>query len=93
MSPLCNKVVEWMPMWLAPNVVTGMGFIINNIPLVICQFLYGSDLSGPVDNWWCFVVGITYIIYCILDNSDGKQARRTGASSPVGMLFDHFCDA
>ena len=28
-----------------------------------------------------------------MDNSDGKQARRTGSSSPVGMLFDHFCDA
>jgi len=28
-----------------------------------------------------------------MDNSDGKQARRTGASSPVGMLFDHGCDA
>jgi len=24
---------------------------------------------------------------------DGKQARRTGNSSPLGMLFDHGCDA
>ena len=24
---------------------------------------------------------------------DGKQARRTGSSSPLGLLFDHGCDA
>ena len=29
----------------------------------------------------------------MLDNMDGKQARRTGSSSPLGMLFDHGCDA
>lgn len=29
----------------------------------------------------------------ILDNMDGKQARKTGSSSPLGLLFDHGCDA
>lgn len=28
-----------------------------------------------------------------MDNIDGKQARKTGNSSPLGMLFDHGCDA
>lgn len=28
-----------------------------------------------------------------MDNIDGKQARRTGSSSPLGELFDHGCDA
>ena len=28
-----------------------------------------------------------------MDNVDGKQARRTGASSPLGELFDHGVDA
>jgi phosphatidylglycerophosphate synthase len=31
--------------------------------------------------------------YSTLDNMDGKQARRTGSSSPLGLLFDHGCDA
>ena len=31
-------------------------------------------------------------MYCVLDNIDGKQARRTGSSSPLGLLFDHACD-
>jgi len=29
----------------------------------------------------------------MLDNADGKQARKIGASSPLGMLFDHGCDS
>jgi len=24
---------------------------------------------------------------------DGKQARKTGNSSPLGLLFDHGCDS
>jgi len=28
-----------------------------------------------------------------MDAVDGKQARRTGTSSPLGQLFDHGCDA
>lgn len=31
--------------------------------------------------------------YYTLDNIDGKQARRTGNSSPLGMCMDHGCDA
>ncbi|MBP5977864.1 CDP-alcohol phosphatidyltransferase family protein, partial [Brasilonema sp. CT11] len=27
--------------------------------------------------------------YQTMDNLDGRQARRTGASSPLGQLFDH----
>lgn len=29
----------------------------------------------------------------MLDNLDGKQARRTGTSSPLGLMFDHGTDA
>jgi len=32
------------------------------------------------------------LLYQLLDNIDGKQARRTGNSTPFGMLMDHGCD-
>ena len=28
-----------------------------------------------------------------MDNMDGKQARKTKTSSPLGMIFDHGLDA
>lgn len=33
------------------------------------------------------------LVYQTLDNMDGKQARRTGSGSALGLLFDHGCDA
>ncbi|KAF9584810.1 hypothetical protein BGW38_005101 [Lunasporangiospora selenospora] len=38
-----------------------------------------------------FAVGL--FVYQSLDAIDGKQARRTGTSGPLGELFDHGCDA
>jgi len=32
-------------------------------------------------------------LYSTFDNIDGKQARRTKQSSPLGELFDHGCDS
>lgn len=32
-------------------------------------------------------------MYSTMDNIDGKQARRTGTSSPLGELFDHGIDS
>ena len=33
--------------------------------------------------------GIGLFVYQSLDAIDGKQARRTGMSGPLGELFDH----
>lgn len=40
-----------------------------------------------------FLTGFGLFIYQSLDAIDGKQARRTGSSSPLGELFDHGCDS
>lgn len=43
---------------------------------------------------WVYAIGgISVVIYANLDSIDGKQARRTGSSSPLGQLFDHGIDA
>lgn len=39
------------------------------------------------------VCGVSVFVYQTMDAIDGKQARRTGSSSPLGQLFDHGCDA
>jgi hypothetical protein len=43
---------------------------------------------------WLYLVGLLgHFLYQTFDAIDGKQARRTGTSSPLGQLFDHGCDA
>jgi ethanolaminephosphotransferase len=87
---------EWMttlfPLWMAPNLITlcGLGFIIVNVILAI---IYVPDLLGPGPSWLYFSFAAGIWFYSTFDNVDGKQARRTGTSSPLGELFDHGVDA
>lgn len=43
--------------------------------------------------WVYFITALGLFIYQSLDAIDGKQARRTNTSSPLGELFDHGCDS
>ena len=65
-----------------------MGFILILINFG-CLVIYCPTLKEECPPWvyLSWVVGI--FVYQILDNIDGKQARRTGSSSPLGEIFDH----
>jgi phosphatidylglycerophosphate synthase len=53
-------------------------------------YLYHDlTLSQPVPQWTIFYACFCGFMYQTLDAVDGKQARRTGSSSPLGQLFDH----
>jgi ethanolaminephosphotransferase len=63
---------------------------------VIFAIVFAPDMgvgeeAGP--SWMYFSFAIGLWLYSTFDNVDGKQARRTGSSSPLGELFDHGCDA
>ena len=73
--------------------ITLIGFLCTVVPFVLIFSLYGTDFEGPVPAWWCYMGAVLYFIYRMLDEMDGKQARKTGNSSPVGLMFDHGCDS
>ena len=53
---------------------------------------FSQRLSEQASN--IFILNaITLFAYQTLDALDGKQARRTGSSSPLGELFDHGMDS
>ncbi|KAK7545683.1 ethanolaminephosphotransferase 1 [Phyllosticta paracitricarpa] len=87
-----NAFVEILPLWLAPNMVTLLGFffILANVGLLE---LYVPDLVGPAPNWVYYSFAFGLWMYSTMDNVDGKQARRTGTSSGLGELFDHGIDS
>ena len=43
--------------------------------------------------WAYLLCAVGLFIYQSLDAIDGKQARRTNSSTPLGELFDHGCDS
>ena len=50
-------------------------------------------MEGVQPAWQFVLSGVTLWAYSTMDNMDGKQARRTGSGSSLGLLFDHGCDA
>ena len=90
--PCLNKLVNYLPTNLAPNLITFFSLMCNLIAFIIAMLDGGFDFSKPLKRSTCFIIGIFQLIYQLLDNIDGKQARRTGNSTPFGMLMDHGCD-
>eukprot|EP00345_Euplotes_harpa_P000179 CAMPEP_0168320456 /NCGR_PEP_ID=MMETSP0213-20121227/1678_1 /TAXON_ID=151035 /ORGANISM="Euplotes harpa, Strain FSP1.4" /LENGTH=195 /DNA_ID=CAMNT_0008321903 /DNA_START=17 /DNA_END=604 /DNA_ORIENTATION=- len=91
MNPFWEFCVRLMPMTLAPNMITLIGMVIN-FSLYSTMFYYDQTLTQVVPGWTYLAFAIGLFTYQILDAIDGKQARRTGSSSPLGQLFDHGCD-
>eukprot|EP01104_Vermistella_antarctica_P011026 TRINITY_DN3012_c0_g1_i2.p1 TRINITY_DN3012_c0_g1~~TRINITY_DN3012_c0_g1_i2.p1 ORF type:complete len:446 (+),score=48.58 TRINITY_DN3012_c0_g1_i2:322-1659(+) len=87
-----SALIQWFPRWLAPNLITliGFGFIVFGWAAMVA---FCPDLEGQAPAWVYAANSICVFVYQTMDALDGKQARRTGSSSPLGELFDHGCDA
>ncbi|XP_065438175.1 ethanolaminephosphotransferase 1-like [Chrysemys picta bellii] len=98
MQPLWNRIVKIVPLWIAPNLLTFSGFLmilINYFLLSFYDWDYTASGASPgiVPTWvWLFGACTTFCAYA-LDSIDGKHARRTQSSSPLGELFDHGLDS
>uniref|UniRef100_A0A183BIC0 Choline/ethanolaminephosphotransferase 1-like n=1 Tax=Globodera pallida TaxID=36090 RepID=A0A183BIC0_GLOPA len=95
--PLWNWVVQFYPRWLAPNVLTLCGASIVMACYALVVFfdydLTANSADSPAElnipSWVWVVCAVGTFLAHLLDGTDGKQARRTGASGPTGELFDH----
>lgn len=92
MQPFWRWVVELLPLWLAPNAITLAGLIVNAVTAFVLM-LFSPDAKGEPPGWSFVLCALGLFIYQTLDAIDGKQARRTNSSSPLGELFDHGCDS
>ncbi|CAH1256460.1 CEPT1 [Branchiostoma lanceolatum] len=74
---LWSWLVEKLPMWVAPNLLTMAGFVLNVVTslLLICHAPTAKE-EAPV--WVYMSCALGVFLYQTLDGMDGKQARRTG---------------
>jgi ethanolaminephosphotransferase len=77
---------------LRPNLVTVIGFLFILVSYLVTTY-YVPVLFGEAPRWVYFMNALFLFIYQTMDALDGKQARRTASSSPLGELVDHGCDA
>lgn len=92
LTPYWNMAVKALPLWMAPNLVTLIGFMFM-IAAYVLVVVFVPDLKTEIHPAFYFFFAACFWIYSTMDNIDGKQARRTNSSSPLGELFDHGCDA
>lgn len=92
LQPYWNWLVTKLPLWLAPNLMTINGLIITIVTTLILVY-YSPDAQQEPPSWAFVLCALGLFVYQSLDACDGKQARRTGSSSPLGELFDHGCDS
>ena len=92
-SPICDKITSYLPKWLLPNTITVMGWFLNFLSVILTIYYGGWKGNDYLPSWVCYLGSVNYSLYIYLDAIDGKQARRLKASSPLGVLFDHGCDA
>ncbi|KAE8598708.1 hypothetical protein XENTR_v10016908 [Xenopus tropicalis] len=98
MQHLWNKVVKVVPLWIAPNLLTLSGFLIILVNyFLLCFFDWNYTASGVghehIPNWVWISAAVGNFLAYALDSIDGKHARRTQSSSPLGELFDHGLDS
>lgn len=71
-SPLCTFLVEFLPYWLAPNLITLSGKLIIDSLYLLSIYYSGLNFDSPYPSIFLFMNGVGYILYHILDNIDGK---------------------
>ncbi|PSS29471.1 Choline/ethanolaminephosphotransferase [Actinidia chinensis var. chinensis] len=92
LQPFWSRFVNFFPLWMPPNMITltGFMFLVTSASL---GYIYSPHLDSAPPKWVHFMHGLLLFLYQTFDAVDGKQARRTNSSSPLGELFDHGCDA
>lgn len=73
---------------MAPNTVTLIGFVLMALSY-FCMLFFDDTFTKDLPRWTYIFAAVCQFLYQTLDAVDGKHARTTKASSPLGQLFDH----
>jgi phosphatidylglycerophosphate synthase len=91
-QPVCLWLVSLIPMWLAPHALTisGSAALIPSLAAMAWYAPFGCDSSALA--WVSVACGVGGIVWDVLDNMDGPQARRTKTAGIMGDFLDHLLD-
>lgn len=84
---------------LKPIIYYQLDLTLYTVAVLFCywflklNYRYSPDVKQEAPRWACGLCALGLFVYQSLDAVDGKQARRTGTSNPLGELFDHGCDS
>jgi len=82
-----EKVVEFVPRWVAPNLLTCLGFVCILLHWAVVAWFDYCFEGEAVPCWAWLSAAVLLFSYYTLDGIDGMQARRTKSSTPLGELL------
>jgi phosphatidylglycerophosphate synthase len=82
---------NWLPDWLAPNLLTLLGVVLP-LAMLIAVCVVNPSFGETVPHWLLMLGFLANLWYQTIDAVDGKQARRTNNCSPLGQILDHNLD-
>ena len=88
-NPFCDWIVNFLPFWLAPNMITICGWFLNFLNLILTTYYTGWKGGGYIPPWVCFTCAFFNTAYILLYYLNGKQARRLNVSTPLDLLIAH----
>lgn len=88
LSSFWNFVVKFVPIFVAPNILSLSGLL-----MLTYSFHISYNYMQSFPKLISFFCALLIFVYQTLDAIDGKHARNTKNSSPLGELFDHACDS
>jgi phosphatidylglycerophosphate synthase len=91
LQPFWNASLRLVPERVAPNVLTVAGSLVVVGPTALAV-LAAPTLRERVPRGLVALEIAAVVLFQLLDALDGKQARRTGTSSPLGSFLDHALD-
>ncbi len=80
-----------VPPRMSANLLSMLGNLGSWLALGLA-IAFGAD-QGPSKPWIFALCGLAVFFYHTVDCLDGMQARRIGASGPLGEFVDHWFDA
>mmetsp|Transcript_20020 Transcript_20020/g.69484 ORF Transcript_20020/g.69484 Transcript_20020/m.69484 type:complete len:401 (-) Transcript_20020:110-1312(-) len=94
LNPWWLFVAKFVPRWVSPNAVTLTGLTGVVIAVVLTVLVRQEEPATYINGHSVHLLSAAFMFtYQTLDAVDGKHARNTGQSTPLGAVFDHGCDA
>jgi phosphatidylglycerophosphate synthase len=87
LDPYYFKLIKYIPSNISPNVLSILGFLCTMFSFNLNYYYFESN-----ESFVCISIAILIFLYMLFDAIDGKHARATNNSSPVGELLDHTSD-
>lgn len=91
LQPFWNACLTLVPERVAPNLLTVLGSLAVAVPTALAMS-WAPTWTEPVPAWLMALQIAGIFLFQTLDALDGKQARKTGSSSPLGSWLDHALD-